>query len=214
MSNFNITRIVTKIQELFGDKLDVSDVNGGDSNIESALKSRALAAITVLIETGKNKDVSAEFDIAINSVTDGYHDLGIDAIYCDETQKKLILVQSKWHSNGQGSISHEEMSTFVGGIKRVLDGDLNGANDKIQRKTTEIETAISAIDYQIVCVFCHTGGQISNDYARRPILELMTAINIDGAEAIVFRELLQSDFYSYLAKGVSSDSISIDDVFC
>lgn len=34
-------------------------------------------------------------DIAAQSIIDRYHDMGIDAVYNDTTQKKLILVQSK-----------------------------------------------------------------------------------------------------------------------
>ncbi len=61
-------------------------------------------------------------------VTDGYHDMGIDAIYLDEIQKKLFVVQSKWRTDGAGSITQDEMSNFAQGVQRVLVEDLAGAN--------------------------------------------------------------------------------------
>ena len=49
--------------------------------------------------------------------------MGIDAIYNDSVQKKLVLVQSKWRKDGLGSVSQEEAQTFVEGIKRVINLD-------------------------------------------------------------------------------------------
>lgn len=63
-------------------------------------------------------------------ITDGYHDMGIDAIYLDESQKKLFVIQSKWREKGTGGISQEEISTFAQGIERILAEDLEGANAK------------------------------------------------------------------------------------
>lgn len=53
-------------------------------------------------------------------VTDGYHDMGIDAVYNDSTQKKLVLVQSKWRRDGTGGISQEEAGSFAQGVKRII----------------------------------------------------------------------------------------------
>ena len=37
-----------------------------------------------------------DYNVAAANVTDGYHDIGIDALYKDDMQNKLVLVQSKW----------------------------------------------------------------------------------------------------------------------
>ena len=118
-----------------------------------------------------------EVSQASSQVTDGYHDMGIDAIYLDETQKKLFVVQSKWRADGAGSITQEEMTNFAQGVQRVLEEDLAGANDKIIAKSIDIDLALTQMEYQIHSIFIHTGNQKANDYVLRPISQLMRKTN-------------------------------------
>lgn len=99
--------------------------------------------------------------------------MGIDAIYLDETQKKLFIVQSKWRADGAGSITQDEMSDFAQGVQRVLEEDLAGANTKIIAKSIDIDVALTQMGYQIHAIFIHTGNQKANDYVLRPITQLM-----------------------------------------
>ena len=66
--------------------IDLSDVGDKDNHFET----RALAAISIMIKCGLDEIQSAE------NVTDGYHDLGIDAIYLDDAQKTLWLSKVFW----------------------------------------------------------------------------------------------------------------------
>ena len=77
-----------------------------------------------------------DYEVASQCITDGYHDMGIDAIYNDTAQKILFLIQSKWRANGNGSITQEESNTFVEGVTRCLNFDFNGCNTKIISKNT------------------------------------------------------------------------------
>lgn len=117
MSNLKLLRVQAKVDELFKDKIDLSDTTNPDEK-ENKLYTRSLAALAVVMQC------EIDYDIAVQSVTDGYHDMGIDAVYNDTTQKKLILVQSKWRKDGNGSVSQEEASTFAEGVKRLLNGSL------------------------------------------------------------------------------------------
>ena len=114
-----------------------------------------------------------EVSQASTQVTDGYHDMGIDAIYLDETQKKLFVVQSKWRADGAGSITQEEMTNFAQGVQRVLEEDLAGANAKIIAKSIDIDLALTQMGYQIHSIFIHTGNQKANDYVLHPISQLI-----------------------------------------
>ena len=201
--NINMIRIGTKLNELFQGHVDMSDVKGSDSK---QFETRSLAALALMMKS--SIDVSS----SCLHVTDGYHDMGIDAIYLDETQKQLFVVQSKWRENGQGAVSQEEMQTFVEGIKRIINFDIEGANAKIQSKKADMELALTQIGYQIHAIFIHTGKAALNDYAKRPLNDLLSSTNDDVATLIVFEEILYQDVYAYLAQGQDTDDITLDDV--
>lgn len=204
-TSINMIRIATKLNELFQGHLDLRDVEkeGSENN---HFETRALAALALMMKSGI--DVSS----SCLHITDGYNDMGIDAIYLDETQKQLFVVQSKWRKTGQGAVSQEEMHTFVEGIKRIINFDTDGANSKIQAKKPDIDLALSKIGYQIHALYIHTGNTELNHYAKRPLEELLNLTNDDVDTLIIFDEILYKDVYEYLAKGQDSDDITLDDV--
>ena len=204
-TNINMIRIATKLNELFQGHVDLSDVEKEGSE-NKHFETRALAALALMMKS--NNDVQS----SCLHITDGYHDMGIDAICLDETQKQLFVVQSKWRESGQGSISQEEMRTFVEGIKRIINFDTEGANPKIQAKKPDIEHALTKIGYQIHALFIHTGNTKLNTYAKRPLNDLLSSTNDDVDTLIIFDEILYQDVYAYLAQGQESDEITLDDV--
>lgn len=206
MSNLKMVRIQAKIDELFKELVDLSDVKNPDEKVNK-FYSRSLAALAIVMQCG------VEYDIAAQSITDGYHDLGIDAVYNDTAQKKLILVQSKWRKDGLGSISQEEASTFAEGVARVINFDLTGCNAKLSAKQSEITDALRDMNYQIEIVYCHTGNQGMNEYASRALNSLLNQINEDDStELLTFTEIKLQDIYEYLANGQINESIVLNDV--
>lgn len=169
-------------------------------------ETRALAALAL------NMKCELDYASSAKHITDGYHDMGLDAIYLDAVQKKLFLVQSKWKKEGTGGISQEEMQTFVEGIKRVLNIDLDGANPKIINKKNDIEFALTQMGYQIQLLFIHTGNQDTDTYAKRPMLELISNVNDDVNTLLLYEEISFKKIYEYLAKGQNPQAINIDDV--
>lgn len=201
MSNLKMVRIQAKIDELFKELVDLSDVKNPDEKVNK-FYSRSLAALAIVMQCG------VEYDIAAQSITDGYHDLGIDAVYNDTAQKKLILVQSKWRKDGLGSISQEEASTFAEGVARVINFDLTGCNAKLSAKQSEITDALRDMNYQIEIVYCHTGNQGMNEYASRALNSLLNQVNEDDStELLTFTEIKLQDIYEYLANGQINESI-------
>lgn len=196
-------RVQARIQEMFQGKVDMTDFPN-DTNRH--FETRALAALALIMTSG------LEVTQASVQVTDGYHDMGIDAIYLDETQKKLFLVQSKWRADGAGSITQDEMSNFAQGVQRVLEEDLAGANDKIIAKSMDIDVALTQMGYQIHAIFIHTGNQNVNDYVFRPISQLMGKTNDEISTILLFDEFNFRNIYSFLANGQEQPSINLDDV--
>lgn len=199
-------RVQAKLDELFKDKIELSDIIRADERVNKYY-TQAIAALALVMRCG------IDYDVAAQSVTDGYHDMGIDAVYNDTTQKKLLLVQSKWRKDGIGGISQEEANTFVGGVKRIINLDFNGCNTKLGSKRQEIAAAIRDMDYQIEMIFCHTGNQNMDGYALRPVNELLSQVNEDDStDLLVFVQIKLQDIYEYLANGQNIDNIVLDDV--
>lgn len=204
--NLKMVRVQTKLDELFDERIDLSDAKSTEDN-HNKFYTRSIAALAISMQCG------IDYDVAAQSITDGYHDMGIDAVYNDTTQKKLFIIQSKWRKDGKGSILQEEAATFVSGLKRIINFDFGGSNEKIIAKQQEMTMAMRDVDYQIEMIFCHTGNQSMNDYAFRPIKELLGQVNEDDStELLVFSEIKLQDIYEYLAKGQSNDNIILDDV--
>lgn len=206
MPNLKMIRVRSKFDELFENKIDLSDALN-DEDRENKYYTRSIAALAIIMRCG------IDYESAAQTITDGYHDMGIDAVYNDTAQKKLILVQSKWRKDGNGGISQEEANTFVAGVKRLINLDFSGCNAKLAAKQQEITSAIRDMDYQIEMIFCHTGSQNIDIYALRPINELLGQVNEDETtELLVFIESKLQDLYDYLANGQNSDNIVLDDV--
>ena len=151
MPNLKMIRIQSKLDELFKNKIDLTDTTNNEEQ-SNKYYTRAIAALAIVMQSG------IDYDSAAKTITDGYHDMGVDAVYNDASQKKLIFVQSKWRQDGNGSISQEEVNTFITGIKRIINLDFEGCNKKLSTKQSEISAAIRDMDYQIEIIFCHTGN--------------------------------------------------------
>ena len=201
-----LRRIENVINKIICPKIDMSDIENDEFGSNIHLYSRALAALAIMRST----DVEA--DIAAKSVTDGYNDMGIDAVYNDVDQRKLVLVQSKWRCGASGGIDQAEMLPFVQGVKSIIEYKMEGCNKKLIAKKPEIESALNDINYKIEVVFCHTGNQRCSDYVKNPMLKLLDEMNVDGNETLSFYELTISEVYNYLATGNGEVDITIDDV--
>ena len=205
-ANLRMLRIQQKMDEIFAEKIDVSDIKSDDA-IENAYLTRSIAALAIIMRCGIDTDVAAQ------CITDGYHDMGIDAVYNDTNQKKLILVQSKWRKTVDGSITQEEATTFVQGLKRIINFDFEGCNSKIESKKQDIMNALKDMAYQIEMIFCHTGNQPISTYAERPVNELLCQVNEeDLSELLIFSEFKMQDIYDYLANDQNGADIILDDV--
>ncbi len=85
------------LQETFIPHVDVSDLERTGRQIpEHTRLSRALAAFALTICAELQPDQACEL------IVDGFQDNGIDAVFHDEDERCVYLVQSKWMQNGGG----------------------------------------------------------------------------------------------------------------
>lgn len=203
--NLKTLRIKSKLEEIFEDRIDLQDASN-ETDTQNKFLTRAIAALALIIRCG------IDVETAVQHITDGYHDTGIDALYNDTAQKKLILVQSKWRNSSDQGISQEEVQTFTTGAKRIISLEFEGCNERILSMQPEVTSAIKDIDYQVELIFCHTASQKINQYALRPVNELLKCVNEDDSlELVTFTELNIQSIYEYLANG-QNENISLDNV--
>lgn len=143
--------------------------------------SRAFSAFVL----SKLLDLSSK--VAATSVVDDFNDNGIDAIHYDEHSKTLYLLQTKLKATEQ--FKQDDAQAFCEGVRLLLKQDFSTFNGNVQRRKTEIESALDTCNYiQLVVPF--TGNGIST-VALNALQALLDDGNLDEE-----RLLKQVKFYT------------------
>src|SRR6218665_345777 len=133
MSKLHVTQIEGYLSTTMKGHIDMSDYahHSDAAQVKKAFLTRGLGALAASHMT---ETPIAELGSAI---TDGSKDGGIDLIYFNATELTLYLVQTKWHEDGHGSIELGEVLKFIEGVKKVLDNNLDGLNERVQAKKAD-----------------------------------------------------------------------------
>jgi hypothetical protein len=154
MSIVHIRHITTSFDNEFHPLVDMADYQGKPkAQMDDAFHSRAQAAYALVVIA------KLESKVAAASITDAFDDNGIDALYYDQDEKTLYLVQSKWHKNGQGSIESAEVMKFVQGVRDLLEANFSRFNSKIEKQQVAIMSALDDPNLRLHLVLVHTGVQ-------------------------------------------------------
>lgn len=204
MSTLTIRRISTFIEKTFGDKIDVSNINpkASETDKKKQIMSRGLAAYSLTVQA------LAEIDDAVNSITDGYDDNGIDAIYFDKSSKTLWLVQAKFIESGQGGVDNGDIEKFAKGVKKLINADFSSFNDRVQSRQEEILEALDDSSVTIQILIAYTGKQLSS-HNLESLQDLLNEQN-DTEELIALTDFNIDKAYKGLEAGISSAPINED----
>ncbi len=203
MSKIIVNRIKNYLDKTFKGKIDISDIS--NKPIEEQQKhflSRALAAYALTVEGG------VSIEDAGKSVTDGYDDNGIDAIYFDSASKNLWLIQSKFIESGMGGIDNGDVEKFSKGVKKLIDGDFSRFNAKVNAKQDDILEALDDAAVKIQTLFAYTGKELSS-HNRTSINDLLEEQN-DTEEIVFFSDFNIDKVYKGLETGVGNTPINED----
>ena len=121
MAKVNVRHVQRKLEDLFRNIIDVSDAKT-DKQKTDFFYTRSQAAYALVLKAKINPEEAAK------SVTDGFKDGGIDALYIDKNNKMLYIVQSKWVYDGEKSPESGEMLKFIKGFNKLTDGDFKNFN--------------------------------------------------------------------------------------
>lgn len=199
-----MNRIKNYIDKTFKGKIDLSDLKPktSEDDKQKNFLSRALAAYALTIEA------IADVNVAASSITDGFDDNGIDAIYYDRSAKTLWLVQSKFIDNGTGGIDNGDVEKFAKGVKKLIDADFSRFNKKVNDRRDEILEALDDSTVKIQILFAYTGKQLSV-HNWNSINDLLDEQN-DTEEVLFFTDFNIDKIYKGLETGVGVAPINED----
>ena len=182
MSTLTIRRITSFLDKTFKDKIDLSNLHPKVSEIDKQkqYRSRAFAAYSLTVTA------LADVEDAVNSITDGYEDNGIDAIYYDKGTKNLWIVQSKFSETGTGGIDNGDIEKFAKGVKKLINADFNSFNQRIKDREDEILSALDDASVKIQILLAYTSKKLSS-HNLSSISDLLKEQN-DTEELLIFND--------------------------
>lgn len=198
MSVLHVRQIGARIRELFEAHLNLSDISPNDAERDLKVLTRCLAAYAVYSITGCTEVEAA------GAVVDGGDDNGLDAIYYSPSTREMILVQSKWISDGQGEPDSASILKFCTGIRDLFDLNFDRFNAKVSKRQTEIESALEEYDTRYHVVVIDTGDRGLAQHAKRHIDDLVSELNDAGegtdVPLVTDHRLNQARIHSSLSK--------------
>lgn len=195
MSTLYLERIAYALDSNFKDGIDMSDYKGKpEKDLKSAFLSRALAAYCVMALS------DCEPKAAGASITDGFHDNGLDAVYFDGDEKVLYLATSKWSHDATKSIDKATCLSFIAGIRNLIKGDLSQFNDKLKSREKEIFEVLRRADVRIVLILAYTSLSPLAAEVRAEIDKFLAAENDIGDTDIFSLEVCDLNrVYSFVS---------------
>jgi hypothetical protein len=204
MSIVQVNQIKARIENQFDGLIDMSDAaSKPQAEIEQLLLTRALAAyaLTTL--------ASAQSSVAAAHITDGFDDNGIDAVYFDESERRLYLVQSKWVVAGTKSPELGDVQKFLAGCRDLVSGSLASFNTKTKALSANIARALADTDLRIVLVLIYTGAQKVSIHASEVLKKFKEEMN-EISELVEVETMGLRDIYQSLTAAAEGTPINVE----
>ncbi len=149
---------------------------------------------------------AADAASAGSSITDGFGDNGVDAVYFDKSEKVLYIVQSKWNVSHGGSVDLGDTLKFLKGCKDLLSSRYSEFNEKVAKRSKEIDDAINQASKVVAVVVYSGSGNFSKDVSKA--IESFVD-DVDETRELLSAQIInQTQLYSMLLQGAAGASIS------
>lgn len=205
MSSLKVNQIRGKLLSMFAPYLNLSDISEHDSDKESKILSRCLAALAVYLKAGCSEREAAE------SVWDGADDNGLDAVFFDASDTRLIFVQSKWIHKGTGEPEAKDVMTFVKGVRDAVEQDLTGFHSRLHGKFNDMAVRIATPGTSVELTVVTTGASELAKHSAKILDDFLAELNGDDPEAIAFKSTLGlAEVYSGLANDPLVSNVTVD----
>jgi len=205
MSSLKVNQIRAKLRSMFEAHLDLSDVGATDTERESKILSRCLAALAVYLQTGCTEKEAAA------AVWDGSDDNGIDAAYFDTSDSRVIFVQSKWIYKGTGEPEAKEIGSFVKGVRDAIEQDDTNFHSRLKARFADVALRLGTPGVRVHLIVVSTGASHLAQHGEAVLQDFLRELNGDDPEPIASTETLGlAEVYDGLASDPSQATVPLD----
>ena len=205
MSSLKVNQIKTKLRSMFEAHLDLADISAHDSERESKVLSRCLAAFAIYLRAGcSEKDAAA-------AVWDGPDDNGIDGAYFDTGDSRVLFVQAKWISKGAGEPEAKEIGTFIKGVRDAIEQDQTGFHARLQARLHDVLLRLGMPGTFVQLIVVSTGESVLAKHGRAVIDSFLHELNGNDPDPIATAEVMGiSEVYSGLANDPLQGNLTLE----
>lgn len=152
MADLHVQRLRAELERRFRSLVDMNDhKTRPEADRQAAFLSRSLAAYSLVAFAG-----ASDADAAA-AIIDGYDDQGVDAIYYNTSDAKLVICTSKWKADGRGSIDQGAVQKFLAGVGHLVNLELQRFGGRLSRQKAAIEAAMKSTEVSIKLVLTYNG---------------------------------------------------------
>jgi hypothetical protein len=175
-TTLSMERINYALDKRFAELIDLSDLRPEtlDPDRRSCRLSRSLAALAIVALS------EADDQAACESITDGFDDLGLDAIYFETAENTLYVITSKWRGAGRKTIELGDCNNFLEGVDALIHADFSRANSRLQSRQAEIQAILLRQEVRIALVLVHTGSSPLGSQVRESLDKFLARQNNVG----------------------------------
>lgn len=204
LSSLKVRQIQSKIRDMFEGDLDLSGISASDPQRNVRILTRCLAAFAVYSTTGCSNDEAA------NAVWDGSDDNGIDAAYFDPEERQVVVVQSKWIQSGSGEPEASAISTFVDGVRDLVENAIDGFAERLHEKVETISEALMQPGTTIRLIVVSTGSSDLAQHGTRKLDRFVDELNDGEDDGIATSSVLgMSEVFNGLASDANVGKITL-----
>ncbi|KKL80403.1 hypothetical protein LCGC14_2005110 [marine sediment metagenome] len=196
-------RFTSKIEADFGALFPQENIS------EDVRRARCFTGLVLTTKSG------APYPDLLKFVVDGSGDLGLDGIYYNKATRVLYFVQTKLRTSAKG-FTEEEANKLIRGVKKLLAGDLKGANKKIVDLNPEIQLALDDINTRVQLLIACSSDASLGDSVKDILKEFCEEVN-DFDEVFSYKYLGLKEVYSparLFNRNASVTATIVFDDFC
>jgi len=150
-----IRQIEKKLRDGYYDNIILreSENTKKEDELDKLRLSRSVLALVMDLEYG------ALSNNMYGRIVDGYDDNGIDAVYYNKDEKKLVLMQSKWISEANNGLSLGDTLKFIKGVRDLVNAEFGNFNKELSWHVNEINNALMDPNTAIILTLIATTTQ-------------------------------------------------------
>ncbi|WP_429119495.1 AIPR family protein [Aeromonas veronii] len=168
-------RIGKALRVRFQENIHKRECEPSSKDYDIKMASRSIAAFCIY-HLGSCDDLSAA-----KSVCDSSDDGGIDAIFINNNEKIMVVVQSKFNQSGSATWNKRDFLDFKDACNRLQKSEFERFDDILKIKADDINNALDSIDYTIMFVMAHTGKRGAASTILHDMQEWQKELNVSAS---------------------------------